>query len=223
MNSDSAINRIRRLTSQAVIAGVNDDEVMQAIYETASDWNRSRGEIRLSVPFVPQGGIGAEHRFASSGAACAVMMRRWAEPVGARDLLVNDVGRWFEKGKRVGTGDLSVVEIVAYLKSCGTRCHPRSGATPEGIKRLVNEGVCVIALVGYTSLPARSISKIGDHYIVMTGISHEGKLLYHDPAWRDEVGSYVPIDDDRLVLAMTATNQLTKCQIIVAKEEGRGA
>lgn len=65
----------------------------------------------------------------------------------------------------------------------------------------------VILLVRYWSLPDHSDdSWWGDHYIVFLGLTPDGQVVYHDPAFYDEYwGSYRVMSQERLERAWTRT------------------
>lgn len=65
----------------------------------------------------------------------------------------------------------------------------------------------VILLVRYWSLPDHGEEAWwGDHYIVFLGLTPDGRVVYHDPAYYDEYwGSYRVMSQERLERAWTRT------------------
>ena len=65
----------------------------------------------------------------------------------------------------------------------------------------------VILLVRYWSLPGHGDEEWwGDHYIVFLGLTPDGRVVYHDPAFSDEFnGSYRLMTQERLIRAWTRT------------------
>lgn len=189
--------------------------MMQQIFEIAAEWARKRNEIALTVPYVSQHGPGSDDWFHDSGAACAVMVAKWSNPPRHAELLTNDVMRWFSRKQHAQDKPLAPIEVLAYLRHIGVPCHMVNEIGTKRIRSLVVCGVPVIALVGYALLPTRSRTIIGNHYIVVSGIHEDGRLLYHDPMWKDDLGAYIPITDEQLSLAMRSTNEIVKSQAIV--------
>ena len=57
------------------------------------------------------------------------------------------------------------------------------------------QGRPALLLVHYRSLPGHEDAEWpGDHYILFLGVTGDGRVLYHDPAFRGEVGAYLTID-----------------------------
>ena len=192
--------------------------MIQQIFEIAAEWARKRNEIMLTVPYVSQHGPGADDWFHDSGAACAVMVAKWNDPPRHAELLTNDVMRWFAKRQHTKDRPLSIIEILAYLRHIGVPCHIVKEVGIKRIRSLVKCGVPVMALVGYALLPTRRVTFTGNHYIIVSGIHEDGRLLYHDPMWKDDLGAYIPITDDQLSLAMRGTNEIIKLQAIVVDD-----
>jgi hypothetical protein len=57
------------------------------------------------------------------------------------------------------------------------------------------QGRPALLLVHYRSLPGHEDDEWpGDHYVLFLGLTRDGRVLYHDPGFRGEVGAYRTLD-----------------------------
>lgn len=79
--------------------------------------------------------------------------------------------------------------------------------TIDDLVEQTSQGRPVILLVRYWSLPGHGDEAWwGDHYIVFQGLTSDGRVVYHDPAYFDEYwGSYRVMSQERLMRAWSRT------------------
>jgi hypothetical protein len=80
--------------------------------------------------------------------------------------------------------------------------------TLDDIRSHVAQGRPVVVQVRYRALPGRGAAAFfGDHYILITGLLGDGRLLYNDSIDADGVGWDRAITPDRLLAAMNASDR----------------
>jgi hypothetical protein len=64
----------------------------------------------------------------------------------------------------------------------------------------------VLVLVKYQSLPGHEQAEWwGDHYVTVLGTTPDGRIVYHDSAFRGVAGAYRTIDRERFIIAWSQT------------------
>lgn len=88
-----------------------------------------------------------------------------------------------------------------------------------------DQGHPVLLLVRYRSLPGHEFSTYGgDHYIVFLGLMADGRVVYHDPAFYEEIdGSYRITSQETLMDAWAHTSAGLRCTAmsVVWEHQGR--
>ena len=97
--------------------------------------------------------------------------------------------------------------------------------TIDDLVKEVEQGHPVILLVRYRSLPGNANADFGgDHYIVFLGLMADGRVVYHDSAYDEEIeGAYRIMSQEVLLEAWgnTSVGQQFTAMSLVWEDEGR--
>ena len=132
----------------------------------------------------------------------------WWSSNGIRESVNSYLGYWGEDGG----SSWESLKHAAGIRDFGTvGLYDSEGFyTKWTIDELVAQtsaGRPVILLVRYWSLPGNEYDAWwGDHYIVFLGLTPDGYVVYHDPAYSNPLfGSYRVMSQERLMRAWTRT------------------
>ncbi len=154
---------------------------------------------RLRVPYRTQFD-GSTFEWGNCGvAAIAMAMEYYGQPWSTHDLrlAINAMtGNWATKA---GV-DWRYLKLALERRGFATDgpYDRRGGYWSWTLEELLAEtarGRPALLLVRYRWLPGHEAAGWpGDHYILFLGLTRDGRVLYHDPGFRGEVGAYLTID-----------------------------
>lgn len=140
-----------------------------------TDWT-----YRLPVPYTPQQGATANYRARDCGAACAVMLARYAYQVGGYLDPVNFSVDDFARKTRLALADsgLSCAQVAALLTGYGLKAEARKGLSLDTLQALIRADNPPIALVNYRHINKAHKGDMG-HFVVLCGYNADA-FLCHD-------------------------------------------
>lgn len=161
---------------------------------------------KLSVPYVAQQGTTANARREDCGAACAVMLARYAYEFGGYLDPVNFTVDDFAAKTRLATADVGLTcpQVAALLQGYGLKAEARTGLTLDNLRTLIHDENPPIVLVNYAHINPAHPATLG-HFVPLIGYNATA-FLCHDPYL---LGANVTITNEALTAAMREVSSFT--------------
>jgi hypothetical protein len=170
------------------------------------------GSSRLFVPYRSQFDKSVYERSNCGVAAIAMALEHFGVPVPSLELResINAMtGNWWKDSGIAWRHLMLAVQGRGLLVDGPYAAGDANAFRPWTLDELLaqtTQGRPVIALVRYRTLPGHEGAEYGgDHYVVVLGTAADGRVVYHDPAFRGLAGAYRTTDRETFERAWSQT------------------